>query len=149
MSKFDDRENAFEAKYKMDQEREFKVNARRCKLVGLWAADLMGITGEEAAAYAKFAGKSLPSVHHWRRAYGTGFSLPYVLPRSNFAGDGPALVGEYAGMGPFGTFDMAGNAREWGFLLFAALTPRAPKTRPGHRNTRAPGAAAAPRTPRD
>ncbi len=53
MSKFDERENAFEAKFKMDQEREFKVNARRCKLVGLWAAEKMGITGEEAAAYAK------------------------------------------------------------------------------------------------
>lgn len=53
MSKFDERENAFEAKFKMDQEREFRVNARRCKLVGLWAAELMGITGDEAAAYAK------------------------------------------------------------------------------------------------
>jgi hypothetical protein len=53
MSKFDERESAFEAKFKMDQEREFKVNARRCKLVGLWAAEKMGITGEEAAAYAK------------------------------------------------------------------------------------------------
>ncbi len=53
MSKFDERESAFEAKYKMDQEREFKVNARRCKLVGLWAAEKMGITGEEAEAYAK------------------------------------------------------------------------------------------------
>lgn len=53
MSKFDERENAFEAKFKMDQERQFKVNARRCKLVGLWAAELMGITGEAAAAYAK------------------------------------------------------------------------------------------------
>jgi len=74
-----------------------------------------GVSWYEAAAYAKFAGKSLPSVHHWRRAYGTGLSLPYMLPLSNFAGDGPALVGEYTGMGPFGTFDMAGNAREWVF----------------------------------
>ena len=74
-----------------------------------------GVSWYEAAAYARFAGKSLPSGHHWRRAYGTAFSLPFVLPRSNFAGDGPAPVGEHAGMGPFGTFDMAGNAREWGF----------------------------------
>ena len=53
MSKFDEREKAFEGKYKMDQERAFKVNARRCKLVGLWAAEKMGITGEDADAYAK------------------------------------------------------------------------------------------------
>jgi hypothetical protein len=53
MSKFDEREKAFEGKYKMDQERAFKVNARRCKLVGLWAAEQMGITGEDAEAYAK------------------------------------------------------------------------------------------------
>ena len=37
----------------MDQERAFKANARRCKLVGLWAAEKMGITGEDAEAYAK------------------------------------------------------------------------------------------------
>ena len=53
MSKFDDREKAFEAKYKMDQERAFKVNARRCKLVGLWAAEKMGLEGAEAETYAK------------------------------------------------------------------------------------------------
>ena len=53
MSKFDEREKAFEGKYKLDQERAFKANARRCKLVGLWAAEKMGITGEDADAYAK------------------------------------------------------------------------------------------------
>ena len=53
MSKFDDREKAFETKYKMDQEREFKANARRCKLVGLWDAEKMGIEGADAEAYAK------------------------------------------------------------------------------------------------
>lgn len=53
MSKFDEREKAFEAKYKLDQERAFKANARRCKLVGLWAAEKMGMTGDEAQAYAK------------------------------------------------------------------------------------------------
>ena len=53
MSNFSDREKAFEGKYKLDQEHAFKANARRCKLVGLWAADKMGITGEDADAYAK------------------------------------------------------------------------------------------------
>ena len=53
MSGFDDREKGHENKYAHDQEIEFKANARRNKLVGLWAAELMGKTGEEAAAYAK------------------------------------------------------------------------------------------------
>jgi hypothetical protein len=53
MSNFDDREKAQEAKYAQDQEIDFKASARRSKLVGLWAADLMGITGEAADAYAR------------------------------------------------------------------------------------------------
>lgn len=53
MSKFDEREKAFEAKYKLDQELAFKANARRCKLIGLWAAEKMGLSGDNAEAYAK------------------------------------------------------------------------------------------------
>ncbi len=53
MSKFDEREKAFESKYKLDQERAFRANARRCKLIGLWAAEKMGMTGAAADAYAK------------------------------------------------------------------------------------------------
>ena len=53
MTTFDDRENAFENKYKHDEEMQFKAEARRNKLLGLWAADLMGKTGAEADAYAK------------------------------------------------------------------------------------------------
>ncbi|MCP2669838.1 DUF1476 domain-containing protein [Maricaulaceae bacterium EIL42A08] len=53
MSGFDDRENAFENKYAHDQEIEFKAVARRNKLLGLWAAELMGIEGDAAADYAK------------------------------------------------------------------------------------------------
>lgn len=53
MSSFDDRERAEEAKYALDQETQFKVMARRNKLLGLWAADLLGKTGEAAEAYAK------------------------------------------------------------------------------------------------
>jgi hypothetical protein len=52
MSTFDDREHAFENKYAHDAEMQFKADARRNKLLGLWAADLMGKSGEEAAAYA-------------------------------------------------------------------------------------------------
>ncbi|MEL6568324.1 MAG: DUF1476 domain-containing protein [Pseudomonadota bacterium] len=50
---FDDRERAEEAKYALDQETQFKVMARRNKLLGLWAADLLGKTGAAADAYAK------------------------------------------------------------------------------------------------
>ena len=50
---FDDREKGFEAKYKRDQETEFKVMARRNKLLGLWAAEQMGLGGSDAEAYAK------------------------------------------------------------------------------------------------
>ncbi|WP_340692076.1 DUF1476 domain-containing protein [Hyphomonas sp.] len=53
MSTFDDRERAQEAKYALDQETQFKVAARRNKLLGLWAADLMGMSGDDAEAYAK------------------------------------------------------------------------------------------------
>ena len=58
MSTFDDRENAFENKYAHDAEMQFKADARRNKLLGLWAADLMGKTGDDAAEYAKEVVKS-------------------------------------------------------------------------------------------
>jgi hypothetical protein len=53
MSTFDDRENAFENKYAHDAEIQFKAEARRNKLLGLWAAGLMGKSGDAAAEYAK------------------------------------------------------------------------------------------------
>jgi hypothetical protein len=53
MTTFDDRENAFENKYAHNEEMQFKAEARRNKLVGLWAAGLLGISGEAAADYAK------------------------------------------------------------------------------------------------
>jgi len=53
MATFDDREKGFEQKYKHDKELDFKVNARRNKLLGLWAAKELGIPDAEAEAYAK------------------------------------------------------------------------------------------------
>lgn len=53
MSTFDDRENAFEAKFAHDEEMQFKAQARANKLLGLWAAEKMGKTDEAAAEYAK------------------------------------------------------------------------------------------------
>ncbi|NJM84679.1 MAG: DUF1476 domain-containing protein [Tabrizicola sp.] len=52
MTTFDDREKAFETKFAHDSEMQFRAEARRNKLVGLWAAELLGKTGDEAAAYA-------------------------------------------------------------------------------------------------
>jgi hypothetical protein len=53
MATFDDREKGFEHKFKHDKELEFKVNARRNRLLGLWAAKELGIPQTEAEAYAK------------------------------------------------------------------------------------------------
>ncbi len=53
MTTFDDREHAFEAKFAHDEEMQFRAVARRNKLLGLWAAELMGKTGDDAQAYAK------------------------------------------------------------------------------------------------
>jgi formylglycine-generating enzyme required for sulfatase activity/dienelactone hydrolase len=71
-----------------------------------------GVSWYEAAAYAAFAGKSLPTVYHWNRAAGT-WASSYIVPASNFAGVALAPVGSYQGLGPYGTYDMAGNAKEW------------------------------------
>lgn len=87
-----------------------------------------GISWYEATAYAEFAGKSLPTVYHWRRAAGfdlynyiptilSGIDLnwynSFVEQKSNLEGQNPAPVGTYQGMAGYGTFDMAGNVREW------------------------------------
>lgn len=53
MNEFDDRKRAQETKYQLDQELEFKAQARRAKLLGRWAATQMGLEGEEAELYAK------------------------------------------------------------------------------------------------
>jgi len=50
---FHDREQSFEAKNKLDEELKFKAEARRNRLVGLWAAEKMGMDGADADAYAK------------------------------------------------------------------------------------------------
>lgn len=53
MTTFDDREHAFEAKFAHDEEMKFKAEARRNKLLGIWAAGLLGKFGDAADAYAK------------------------------------------------------------------------------------------------
>lgn len=70
-----------------------------------------GVSWYEAAAYAKFAGKSLPTVFHWNNAAGV-FNASSIVPNSNFFSQGPRPVGTGA-ISPFGTYDMGGNVREW------------------------------------
>ncbi|MEK6253438.1 MAG: SUMF1/EgtB/PvdO family nonheme iron enzyme, partial [Gemmatimonadales bacterium] len=71
-----------------------------------------GINWYEAEAYACFVGKALPTVYHWYTA-ADPFSSNHVVPLSNYDGQGPAPVGQYAGVTRDGVYDMAGNVREW------------------------------------
>jgi hypothetical protein len=53
MTTFDKREEGFEKKFALDEEQKFKAEARRNKLLGLWAAERLGISGDAASAYAR------------------------------------------------------------------------------------------------
>jgi serine/threonine protein kinase/dienelactone hydrolase len=80
-----------------------------------------GISWYEAAAYAEFVGKSLPTARHWMLAAIGGIAphlrlggfLRLLAPLSNFTTKGPARVGSYLGITSYGVYDMAGNAKEW------------------------------------
>ena len=81
-----------------------------------------GVSWYEAAAYAEYAGKSLPSGWHWWS--GAGFFIDSwmrnhyysnIIPFSNFNGRGPEPAGKFQGVNMFGAYDMAGNVREWCF----------------------------------
>lgn len=71
-----------------------------------------GVSWYEAAAYARFVGRALPTIFHWSRAAETR-DANWIVPASNLEGHSLARAGTYQGLGPFGTLDMAGNAREW------------------------------------
>jgi formylglycine-generating enzyme required for sulfatase activity/dienelactone hydrolase len=82
-----------------------------------------GVSWYEAKAYARYSGKALPNIYHWARAayssygggpMGGGYTLPpQMAVTSNFDGKGAAEVGAYNSIGAYGTYDQAGNAREW------------------------------------
>jgi eukaryotic-like serine/threonine-protein kinase len=77
-----------------------------------------GVSWYEAAAYCRFRGKELPTAYHWYRAAGSIVEFwesvsSAIVQDSNFGGQALAPVGRSAGVGPHGTDDMAGNAREW------------------------------------
>jgi cephalosporin-C deacetylase-like acetyl esterase/predicted Ser/Thr protein kinase len=71
-----------------------------------------GVSWFEAAAYAEFAGKSIPTVYHWIAAASPTDGAS-VIRASNFSGVGSARVGTYHGMSWSGALDMAGNVKEW------------------------------------
>ena len=77
-----------------------------------------GVSWYEAAAYAAFAGKRLPTIYHWFRAGVDG--SPWIVSASNFAGKALARAGVSPGLSPYGISDMAGNAREWCWNATAA-----------------------------
>jgi formylglycine-generating enzyme required for sulfatase activity/dienelactone hydrolase/tRNA A-37 threonylcarbamoyl transferase component Bud32 len=71
-----------------------------------------GVSWYEAEALARFSGRSLPSIYHWNWAAGT-WATNWIVPQSNLGGHGLRPVGSAQGLGPWGTYDMAGNVREW------------------------------------
>jgi eukaryotic-like serine/threonine-protein kinase len=71
-----------------------------------------GISWYEAAAYARFRDKDLPTIFHWTHA-ARADDEPYRITHLSNFGDGPANVGRHKGMGRFGLYDAAGNVREW------------------------------------
>ena len=77
-----------------------------------------GVSWYEAVAYCRSVGKTLPTVYHWSRAALAADEInspvaPPIIMASNFGGKGPMRVGAAGGIGPYGTFDMGGNVREW------------------------------------
>jgi tRNA A-37 threonylcarbamoyl transferase component Bud32/dienelactone hydrolase len=71
-----------------------------------------GVSWYEAAAYAKWQGKSLPTIYHWAQAAAVFYSQG-VVPESNLGGTGPWPVGTPRAVSMTGVSDMAGNVREW------------------------------------
>ena len=71
-----------------------------------------GVSWYEAAAYAAFAHKELPTIFHWAVVADTSRS-EFLLPLSNFNGKSTVPVGSLAGISTYGVYDIAGNAREW------------------------------------
>jgi eukaryotic-like serine/threonine-protein kinase len=71
-----------------------------------------GVSWYEAAAYAEFSGKSLPAITQWYKAAPSDLA-DASINQGNFSGRGPTRVGTSGEVGPYGTYDMSGNVREW------------------------------------
>lgn len=71
-----------------------------------------GVSWYEAAAYARFVGRELPTAHHWQQGLANAM-FPWLLPASNFSGQSAKAVTESRAMTHVGAFDLTGNVREW------------------------------------
>ncbi len=71
-----------------------------------------GVSWYEAAAYAEFAGKSLPTVYHWNVLTETNRGME-IIPLSNYSGISTVPAGSMEGISSYGIYDLAGNVREW------------------------------------
>jgi formylglycine-generating enzyme required for sulfatase activity/predicted esterase len=77
-----------------------------------------GVSWYEAVAYCRSVGKTLPTLFHWTRAALAPDEMfaplaPSIILASNYSLKGPVRVGSARGVGPYGTYDMGGNVREW------------------------------------
>jgi dienelactone hydrolase len=81
--------------------------------VGRGNYPVAGVSWYEAAAYAEFVGKSLPTAYHWLLASQTYIHTPLIVSGSNFGQGGTQPVGEAGTLSGWGTTDMAGNVKEW------------------------------------
>jgi dienelactone hydrolase len=77
------------------------------------AVPVGGVSWYEAAAYAEFAGKRLPTIFHWSVVADRRATSSVLLPRGRYLSDGPLPVGQAGAVGRYGTQDMAGNVKEW------------------------------------
>lgn len=81
---------------------------------GLGDHPVTGVSWYEAAAYASFVDKQLPTVFHWSIIAQTS-RTQFIVPLSNFNGEASVPAGSMEGYSLFGVYDLAGNAREWCF----------------------------------
>jgi len=80
---------------------------------GMAQHPVAGVSWYEAAAYAEFAGKSLPTAYHWAYASQAYYYTPLIASGSNFRSEGTQPVGSSSALSGYGTTDMAGNVKEW------------------------------------
>lgn len=71
-----------------------------------------GVSWHEAAAYAEFKGKELPTLSHWNNSAFSPWDFMFIQ-NSNYLSKGSVEVGSLVSLGPYGTYDIAGNVREW------------------------------------